>query len=353
MTIQAETLKLNNVNRKRIEWIDICKGLGIIAVILGHKGIMFPYIYSFHMPLFFFLSGYLFTYEKYPNLLKFIKTKAKSLLLPYLIFSIISMIIVYLTSNIGVNTSQIDLNFWINQLILSKRNFIPFNVALWFLTSIFTVEILFFILIKYVRKEFFIWIILFISAYIGCVVLLVPGSVNTLVWSFDASIYYMLFFAIGYFLKVKRIVVSKKYRSFLFIILAFISVSMCFDQNTVNFLFKNRLNIPIGIYSLFREVFLSIAGIYTFVYISKLIGKSKKLSFIGENSLTFFALHLPIGFVVVDKIVYLLNIGQLPELLTGFLYTVGSIISIMPFIYLQKNHREIVNVFRVKFKNIA
>ena len=53
--------------KKRIEWIDICRGLAIILVIIGHSnletGMAFnlkSIIYSFHMPLFFVLSGYLF-----------------------------------------------------------------------------------------------------------------------------------------------------------------------------------------------------------------------------------------------------------------------------------------------------
>ena len=61
----------------RIKWIDACKGIGIIAVVLGHLAISYNstgfyaeystlldalirVIYSFHMPLFFVLSGYVF-----------------------------------------------------------------------------------------------------------------------------------------------------------------------------------------------------------------------------------------------------------------------------------------------------
>lgn len=45
----------------RIEWVDIAKGFGIILVVIGHmvkgNGIVGQYIWAFHMPLFFFLSG--------------------------------------------------------------------------------------------------------------------------------------------------------------------------------------------------------------------------------------------------------------------------------------------------------
>ncbi|WP_270224197.1 acyltransferase family protein [Lactiplantibacillus pentosus] len=50
---------------KRIEWIDIAKGIAILAVVVGHT--LGPYngqlfgslIFAFHMPIFFMLSGYL------------------------------------------------------------------------------------------------------------------------------------------------------------------------------------------------------------------------------------------------------------------------------------------------------
>lgn len=61
----------------RIEWLDACKGFDIILVIIGRvlsgyigKGLfeehhsevhfIFEFIYLFHMPLFFILSGYVF-----------------------------------------------------------------------------------------------------------------------------------------------------------------------------------------------------------------------------------------------------------------------------------------------------
>ena len=66
---------------KRIEWIDTAKGIGLILVILGHLHIPFmtTWIYLFHMPLFFFLSGLVYSGGKYTWKQYLIK-KAKSLL---------------------------------------------------------------------------------------------------------------------------------------------------------------------------------------------------------------------------------------------------------------------------------
>ena len=71
---------------KRIEYVDILKGIGIICVLLGHNlvvqddgqlpEIMRYIIYSFHMPLFFFLSGYVFSTKV--NWTNFIKKKRRT-----------------------------------------------------------------------------------------------------------------------------------------------------------------------------------------------------------------------------------------------------------------------------------
>ncbi|NJB83255.1 fucose 4-O-acetylase-like acetyltransferase [Wenyingzhuangia aestuarii] len=48
-------------NQKRVEWIDIFKGIGILLVVIGHSTIpkeLSWWIWSFHMPLFFTMSSY-------------------------------------------------------------------------------------------------------------------------------------------------------------------------------------------------------------------------------------------------------------------------------------------------------
>ena len=69
--------------KKRIEHIDIAKGIAILFVIIGHTipdGIVKNIIYSFHMPVFFFLSGFFF---KPRPIKKLLARNAKRLLLPY------------------------------------------------------------------------------------------------------------------------------------------------------------------------------------------------------------------------------------------------------------------------------
>ena len=66
--ISREAAKVGNKKIVRVDEIDIAKGLGILLVIVGHllpeDSWMRQIIYSFHMPLFMFISGGLFYYTK-------------------------------------------------------------------------------------------------------------------------------------------------------------------------------------------------------------------------------------------------------------------------------------------------
>jgi polysaccharide biosynthesis protein PslL len=72
--------------KARIEWIDVFRGLGILAVVIGHcfAGLTNAIIYTFHMPLFFIMGGLL--YRPSTDYKGFFKHKAIHLLVPYLSF---------------------------------------------------------------------------------------------------------------------------------------------------------------------------------------------------------------------------------------------------------------------------
>jgi len=71
---------------KRIEWLDIAKGVAIFLVVLGHSGEspIKGYVYAFHMPLFFMLAGYTaaLSYTRRKSPLSFIKGRFVSLFVP-------------------------------------------------------------------------------------------------------------------------------------------------------------------------------------------------------------------------------------------------------------------------------
>lgn len=69
---------------KRVTWVDTAKGWGMLAIILSHVMTGHPvsrWLYTFHVPLFFFLSGFLFRADR--PWVDFWKGKLQKLLLPY------------------------------------------------------------------------------------------------------------------------------------------------------------------------------------------------------------------------------------------------------------------------------
>lgn len=78
----------------RIDWIDLAKGMAIFLMVCGHTSIpgnVSNWIWSFHMPLFFLVSGMLFFPERYPSFGGFLKKRCRTLLLPWVVFSVVSV----------------------------------------------------------------------------------------------------------------------------------------------------------------------------------------------------------------------------------------------------------------------
>lgn len=137
------------MNNKRITYFDLVKGIGIILVVLGHMENISTelriWISSFHMPLFFVVSGMLiaaknevdisFDNNRY-NIKGLIKKKAKGIIVPYLWFSLIYIPIDI--ANLFV-LGNVDRHTFI-QNILDSATFSGVSV-MWFLPALFIAEV--------------------------------------------------------------------------------------------------------------------------------------------------------------------------------------------------------------------
>lgn len=126
--------------QQRIPFIDIAKGLGILLVVLAHNDLQgyAPFvhktIYSFHMPLFFFLSGMFFRPEiAFQDLLK---RRFDSLLKPYFLTILFIYFAAVFFDNMGfpVALSRMLKSLYANGFYLDW-------VAMWFLPALFTVNL--------------------------------------------------------------------------------------------------------------------------------------------------------------------------------------------------------------------
>jgi len=91
--VAARTTPVNA--SRRVEWIDMLKAVGMVLVVFGHTpAFAEPYwVYSFHMPLFFIVVGLLFPDRLRLNLPTFVRRRAYRRLMPYLIYSIIAVLL--------------------------------------------------------------------------------------------------------------------------------------------------------------------------------------------------------------------------------------------------------------------
>jgi fucose 4-O-acetylase-like acetyltransferase len=147
---------------KRIEYLDIAKGIGILLVVLGHNDFevislfIQRLIYSFHMPLFFFLSGY-FINTSVP-FLDFFKKRFNALLKPFFF----TIFLIYFTS---VSFEKMGFNTAITRTVKSlygSGHYLDW-VQLWFLPHLFAVSLyafLFITLVSKLRNRWLTWGIL-------------------------------------------------------------------------------------------------------------------------------------------------------------------------------------------------
>lgn len=126
----------------RLNWIDWAKCLGITMVVMGHSNYSIPFlsemIFMIHMPLFFFLSGFLYKANKTFQALSL--SNWKTLVLPYLLFNMIFAAFV-LVIGLGKYILDIPMNLQETLLIPLKNSLlgIPGNLlcgVTWFLLAL-------------------------------------------------------------------------------------------------------------------------------------------------------------------------------------------------------------------------
>ena len=150
---------------KRIEYVDIARGIGILLVVLGHNdfALLSPFaqkfIYSFHMPLFFFISGYFLNTSV--GFWNFFKKRFNSLLKPYFF----TLFLIYFVSiSFGKMGFQTALTR-ITKALYGAGHYIDW-VQLWFLPHLFVVSLyafLFYAVMSKVNSRLIRWLVLLLT----------------------------------------------------------------------------------------------------------------------------------------------------------------------------------------------
>lgn len=185
---------------ERIKWIDVVKAFGIFIVYLGHfgwqAGRAYTFVFTHNVALFFFVAGCMENFNKEENFLKYLVKKLKTLLLPcyFFAFSIIAVMA------ISSNAEWYVVKEWSIKVLqgLVRNQFIAGAGAIWFLTCLFVMQIMFFI-IKKLRYKAIILLMGF-GMYFAAATMLPTHPIVTPSWYYniDSALYYIIYYALGY-----------------------------------------------------------------------------------------------------------------------------------------------------------
>lgn len=185
---------------KKLNQISFLSVFAMILVVIGHSHItlefrelwIFKWVYTFHMPLFFLISGFLYAYtnpkgklEKI-NSWQFIGKKVKRLLYPFFFINSI----IFIIKALAVNEEQMqhplsfDFQSYINSMLFHPIGF------MWFLPALFVIFVLFISFKRYVYNRYF---------PVGVIVLFAISFVFPEVDFFEISsaVYFSGYFALG------------------------------------------------------------------------------------------------------------------------------------------------------------
>jgi fucose 4-O-acetylase-like acetyltransferase len=318
----------------RIGYIDVARGIGILLVVLAHNDLalvsllLYRFIYSFHMPLFFFLSGYfLRTDISFP---RFLGRRFNTVLKPYLF----TILLIYLTSVSFSNMSFKTALGRMGKAMYASGLYIDW-VQLWFLPSLFVTSLFAFLLyrllLRRMNSRWMRWLLLLGMAAIGVYFLdaFYPYSLSLLgkryeLYGLPYSLDLVLLTGFYYLLgsEIRQLSLTDLLNSLWFLLVTgglLVSLAVFIPQ-TIDF---NTRLFPLFLVSTLRAVL----GILFTLAVSKQIEQrftplSSVLAYIGQASLFILIFHVPIQEFWNGKILHLTN-SQLLATIAAFLISVG------------------------------
>lgn len=270
-------------DKLRVDWVDYAKGLGIILVVFGHSiaGIndaklpinqtfyntAFGVIYSFHMPLFFALSGMFFERslsKSTPG--NFVKNKLQTILYPFIIWSLIQTSIEVLFSS--QTNKGIPINDLFTCLILPRSVY-------WFLFALFFINIINVIVFILVPKYG-----LLISSLIWLVFFIFRPELS----SFTKTFFNLIYFNFGILLSQQKAIFKNILEKKIWLILL-LGV----------FVIAEYLYLTLGKSYWMNALLPAFVGTLLVMQLSfRWVGvkSSNFITFLGKNSMTIFLMHI-------------------------------------------------------------
>lgn len=177
--------------KERLDYIDRAKGILIILVVIGHiwqSGCVFEFIYTFHMPAFFVISGVLLahtrSYEK--NFGVFLGKHVFSYGIPFLFFELMGVMVQIMRHGVTMNWKG-----YLFQTVTLRLN----ASQCWFLVTLFLIEILVYAAVRVVKNPTAICLtcgMMFVARHVLPTDVMYIGTIST-------TVKYLPFFLAGFY----------------------------------------------------------------------------------------------------------------------------------------------------------
>ncbi len=280
--------------KRRIQFIDLAKGVCIIMVVLFHAGILTPgtpLLSNLRMPLYFFLSGLFF--KTYGSTANFVVKKVNKIIVPLIFFYVVAELVCC------VRLVTIHDYGWQGLFEHITKFDLSCNIPLWFLMCLFVTNLIFCLLRRLLKNE-----IAFSFAVVACALLGVyygEQGVSGIGWSATA-LTSLPFFYFGYMSNRTQWLYPNKYDKYnLWVGLALIAAASAIVYFSSNAHISMRENRFIG--SALAAYVTSILVVAGTLMLCKRIGSIPGVSYIGRYSIVVLGTHM----IVLPLILLVLN----------------------------------------------
>jgi len=320
------------MNNTRLNLLDIAKGIGIFLVVFGHvthNPTYREFIWNFHMPLFFFISGILYNSEV--DFIVHLKKRIKTIVIPYVIFYL-STYLYWAVIERHFRGGEYSL---LHQLIGlpygTYSKYMNFNGALWFLPCLFTTDFIFSIIKKYAKQKDFITISSFIMLNFCLGTFLLNNGITYLPLGINTALFAIVFYGIGYMCKpltFQPILLTPT-----------IQIKICFLIIALLIVQIQSIGVYFGTIEKtdLTYIILALIGISLCFSLSFLIKKNKIIEFLGVNSLIIFVFQEQTYRALLFLISKILSIPVEVircNIIGSFITTVFTILCILPLIFI-------------------
>lgn len=275
-------------DEKRIEFVDLTKGICIILVVMAHIGGPFDrmdnhhIVASFRMPLYFFISGIFF--KSYEGFRGFLIRKINKLIIPFIFFYVGALTIKFVTWKMFPGFFQLPVEWRDLFVIFHKHDLIYFNPPIWFLVALFNCNILFY-LVHSLRNRHLPFMFL-LSAVIGAAGFILGKMKIELPLYIDVGMTALPFYVAGFWIRRYNFFFTP--HRFDRLIPVFIGISF-----VVMYFIASGIGMRTNSYdgNIFQVYTSAFAGIFAIMLIGKQFKKAPVISYLGRYSVITLGAH--------------------------------------------------------------